>query len=184
LSIPERIYRLSKAYLGQVRSRIDAELSEAERELDAGKDTALPDREDTSPDAMMQRAQARIEAARREMEARSQLQGAGATATAPSAATAGTATTASTSAATKAAETNDPNASDYRVLGIPVGSDYATVQAAYEKLARRCDPRRFPDGSTEQEEARRILVKVNASYEALKKRLDPLQSRFRDLELD
>lgn len=181
MSIPERIYRLSKAYLGQVRSRIDAELSDAERELDAGKDVAMPDREDSSPDAMMQRAQARIEAARREMEARSQIQGAGATAPAPS--TAGSTAAASGSATATRAEETDPNASDYRVLGIPVGSDFATVQTAYEKLARRCDPRRFPDGSSEQEEARRILVRVNASYEALRKRLDPTQSRFDKLDL-
>jgi curved DNA-binding protein CbpA len=69
-------------------------------------------------------------------------------------------------------------------MGVPVGSDLVTVQAAYEKLARRCDPRRFPDGSTEQKEAELILKRVNAAYEVLKKRLDPTESRFGKLELE
>jgi hypothetical protein len=183
LSIPERIYRISKAYLGQVRSRIDAELSEAERELDGGKDPAMPDREDTSPDAMMQRAQARIDAARRDLEARQQTGGDAASVTLPPA-TSNTPSASTTASTVPTTETSDPNASDFRVLGVPVGSDFAVVQSAYEKLARRCDPRRFPDGSTEQKEAERILEKVNASYELLKKRLDPMQTRFSNLEFE
>jgi hypothetical protein len=183
LSIPERLYRLSKAYLGQVRSRIDAELADAERELDGGKDPAMPDREDTSPEAMMRRAEARIASARREMEAQAQLQGQAAGGATGTTASGGTATVAKPGVKAATEET-DPNASDYRVLGVPVGSEFAAVQAAYEKLARRCDPRRFPDGSTEQKEAERILERVNASYERLKKRLDPIQSRFYNIELE
>ena len=76
----------------------------------------------------------------------------------------------------------DPHAVDYRVLGVPVGSDWASVQSAYEKLARRCDPRRFPEGSAEQKDAQRILERVNVAYEALRKRLDPTESRFAKLE--
>ncbi|MBC8103793.1 MAG: J domain-containing protein, partial [Cytophagales bacterium] len=79
---------------------------------------------------------------------------------------------------------SDPNASDFRVLGVPVGSDLGTVQSAYEKLALRCDPRRFPDGSQEQKDAQRILERVNVAFESLRKRLDPTENRFGRLELE
>ena len=118
------------------------------------------------------------------MEAQAQLQGQAAGGAAGTTAASGGTATAAKPGVKAATEEADPNASDYRVLGVPVGSEFAAVQAAYEKLARRCDPRRFPDGSTEQKEAERILERVNASYELLKKRLDPMQSRFNNLELE
>ena len=181
MSIPERLYKISKAYLGQVRDRIDSEL--AERELEASlREEGGPDREDASSDAMMRRAEERIAAMRREIDARNTANGASgaATATVPAATTAAPTTAGDNALTTEA----DPNAKDFRVMGVPVGSDLAAVQAAYETLALRCDPRRFPDGSTEQREAQRILSKVNASYEALKSRLDPMQNRFGKLELE
>jgi hypothetical protein len=58
------------------------------------------------------------------------------------------------------------------------------VQSEYEKLSRRCDPRRFPEGSDEQKQADLILGRVNASYEALRRRLDPTENRFGKLELE
>jgi curved DNA-binding protein CbpA len=70
------------------------------------------------------------------------------------------------------------------VLGVPVGSDLGTVQSAFEKLARRCDPRRFPENSREQKDAQRILERVNVAFEALRKRLDPTENRFGKLELE
>lgn len=182
MSIPERLFKISKAYLGQVRDRIDSEL--AERELEASlREANGPNRDDTSSDAMMRRAEERIAAMRREIDARNTDNGRGgaATATAPDVMATVTPTAAGNGTATMEA---DPNAKDFRVMGVPVGSDLATVQAAYEKLARRCDPRRFPDGSSEQQEAERILAKVNISYEALKTRLDPMQNRFGKLELE
>ncbi|MBC8104755.1 MAG: hypothetical protein H7Z41_19445, partial [Cytophagales bacterium] len=93
MSIPNRIFRISKAYLSQVRERIDAELSE--RELDAGIGDVSPtapgsggarrpsgsEGENLSPvdpavsaaDEMMRRAEERIAAARRDMESRGEL---------------------------------------------------------------------------------------------------------------
>ena len=71
MSIPERIFNISKAYLNQVRDRIDNEL--AERELQAAtdaKELGLPPTDDTSSEAMIRRAEARIAALRREAEAR------------------------------------------------------------------------------------------------------------------
>ena len=203
MSIPERIFRLSKAYLHQVRDRIDNELSDAERELNTSVggsavasrpddlDTTLARRSaqsESDAEAMMRRAEERIAAARRDLEGRTELRGS--SATEPNGTTTGAVKAASTTSATKAAadamtiRNADPNASDFRVLGVEVGSDLPTVTSAYEKLARRCDPRRFPDNSTEQKEAERILTRVNASYEALRKRLDPTTNRFGKLEFE
>jgi DnaJ-domain-containing protein 1 len=67
---------------------------------------------------------------------------------------------------------------------VPVGSDLSVVQAAYENLIRRCDPNRFESGSEEQQTAAQILVKINSSYDTLRKRLDPTQNRFDKLELE
>jgi hypothetical protein len=188
VGIPDRLYRISKAYLGQVRDRIDAgidrlddRLADAQRELDDENygGASVPSREDSSPEAMMRRAEARIAAARRELESRGDLRG---ETTAPAVTLPGDAPAATPVAAPTA--TDDPNATDFRLLGVPVGSDLAAVTAAYEKLAWRCDPRRFPEGSPEQAEAAKILEKVNASYETLRRRLDPTESRFGKLELE
>lgn len=175
--IIKRSYRLGKAYLNQYRDRIDAELSEAERELEADADrppggAERPARDDASPDALFRRAQEKIQAAQAERDAR---QTAGETRPLGSAGASGTAAPAGAP---------DPNASDFRVLGLAPDAGWDDVLAAYEKITGRCDPRRFPDGSTEQREAGRILERVNTAYDNLRKRLDPTESRFARLEFD
>jgi DnaJ-domain-containing protein 1 len=170
VSIPNRIYRLGKAYLNQVRDRIetwDAQLAEAEKELQRDPGDAAsppPVRDEGSADELMRRAEEKIRRGRTEATARGEL------------------ARRAEDAAEKASASTDPNISDYVILGVPVGSDWSAVQSAYEKLARRCDPARFPEGSEEQQTARRILERVNAAYESLRKRLDPTQNRFARLE--
>ena len=166
MSIPKRIANISKAYLHQVRDRIDAELTDAERELQSSVDGHSVDQsvDAGDPDALFRRAEARIAASRRESEARAEQRPATTPVVSPT--------------------STDPNASDYRVLGVPVGADLAQVQSAYEQLTRRCDPRRFPEGSAEQTQAAAILVRVNAAFDALRKRLDPTENRFGKLELE
>ena len=178
-NIPGRVYRLGKAYLNQLRDRVDAELSDAERELQAEADRPLPgggarpSRDDASPDAAFQRAQQKIRAAQARIDAQGEsgrevAAERGARETAPQ----------------QPVAPADPNASDYRVLGIALDAGWDDVLAAYEKIIRRCDPRRFPDGSVEQKEAGRILERVNTAYDNLRKRLDPTESRFARLEFD
>ncbi len=182
--IIRRGYRIGKAYVNQWRERIeaiDAEL--AEKELQGAADTpppggsggsggSSPARDDNSTDAVWRRAQDKIRAAQGETAARREMT--------PEPAS-GAANEKNTSAGSAAA---DPNATDYRILGVPIGADWTVVQAAYEKLSRRCDPRRFPEGSDEQKDAQRILERVNIAYEALRKRLDPTESRFGKLEFE
>lgn len=184
MGIPERIYRIGKAYINQIRDRVDEgldkiddRLADAERELSSEPGATAPSlAEDTSPEGMMRRAEERIAAARRNLESRTELRGETANAT--------TATATVDPATKPTTATNNPNESDYKMLGVPIGADLPTIQAAYEKLALRCDPRRFPDGSVEQQEAQKILARINVSYEALRRRLDPTESRFGKLELE
>jgi len=78
-------------------------------------------------------------------------------------------------------ETN-PLSHHYRVLGVEDGADFATVQAAYSKLAARCTPDRFPEGSDERNTAAEIRKRVDASFDALRDALDSTAGRFDKLE--
>lgn len=202
MSLPNRAYRIAKAYLNEFKERIEALDAEAERELDRrpGGDTRLPPPAAPRPapagnsggdgpaemDALVRRAEERIARAEAELASRNEL-------TPPSSAPVPPAPSrapgsryqgdpAAAAEAGRGASTTDPNAADYRLLGVPIGGDLSAVEAAYKKLADRCDPRRFPDGSPEQRDAQRILERVNASYDVLRKRLDPTENRFNKLE--
>ena len=77
----------------------------------------------------------------------------------------------------------DPLAEHYRLLGLDPGSDYATVQAVYEKLLSRCRQDRFPAGSQEASEAQDIEHRLEATYRILREHLDPTARRFEMLEI-
>ena len=191
--------------MNQVRDRIDSELSDAEHELDKDAESGGIDSPaemersklyaDSDPEAMMRRAEARIAAARRDLESRTEAAHANgddlAGETAPMSPSDVPRVPSSTSRNTPRPKSEaiigaeaDPNYHDYRVLGLAIGSDLAQVTAEYEKLSRRCDARRFPDGSAEQKQAEAILVRINAAYDALHRRLDPTENRFGKLELE
>jgi len=167
----KRTVGLGKAYLNSVRDRIDHELAHRERamdELDGGRDGVR----DTDSDALLRRAQEKIDSVRRQADAQRE------TAPVP-------ASPASSAASSPIpAGTTPEEASAYRILGVPVGSDLAVVQSAYDKLAARCDPGRYPDGSPEQAQAVAILEKVNQAMETLRRKLDPTNHRFGKLEFE
>ena len=79
---------------------------------------------------------------------------------------------------TAAVSQSDPLLYHYRLLGVEQGADFVTIQAAYNKLAARCDPSRFPAGSSEEHEAQEIRKRLEASYQALRDVLDPTARRF------
>lgn len=177
MSIPDRIGRLGKAYVGAIKDKIESELAEreaAQSELEEvaverkGKAVPPPPQSELSDvDSLMRRAEEKIASARRELEARKEM--------------------ASPSAAVPvrdavATETN-PLAADFRTLGLAVGSSLGDVQAAYEDLVRRLDSKRFPESSPDQEKARLLLERVNLAYENLRRSLNPTENRFAKLEL-
>jgi hypothetical protein len=170
MSIPDRIVKISKTYMGQVRDRIDGALSEREdalRELEGDADRPTRPSSMDKADDIMRRAEEKVAAARREMDASRELRPASSSAT-------------PTVMPTPSASVEE--ASHYKVLGIPPGSDYSTVQSAYEKLSRRLDATRF-ENETDRAEAARILERVNVAYDALRSQLDPTTNRFGKLEL-
>lgn len=175
MSIPDRIGRLGKAYVGAIKDRIETELSEREaaaNELDGhterrGKAVPPPPASELSDlDSLMRRAEEKIAAARQGLEARQEL-APGGQAPAPPVVVADT----------------TPLSADYRVLGLSAGASLGEVQAAYEDLTRRSDPKRFPEGSNEQAQARRILERVNLAYDNIRRENNPTEDRFAKLEL-
>jgi hypothetical protein len=159
-----RSFRLAKNYLDDAKGRLDEITAEAQEEL-----TKALDRDDikaglASSDDPMVRAQAKIQAARQGAAGRREL-------------------SPPPDAPAPAAPASDPIGTAYKILGLPPGADFLTVQAAAGKLRERCDPSRFPDGSPEQADARRILQKVEESYRVLQNALDPGAGRFDKLEI-
>jgi len=71
----------------------------------------------------------------------------------------------------------------YRVLGLEEGADLQAVEAAFSRLAARCLPARFPEGSAERKTAEEIYLRVETAYTALREQLDPTAGRFDKLEL-
>jgi hypothetical protein len=80
------------------------------------------------------------------------------------------------------ASSPDPLAYHYRLLGVEVGADFSVVQSAYNRLAARSDPARFPAGSEDARTAESIRARLDASYAALRDALDPTARRFDLLE--
>ena len=159
--IPGRLFRIAKTYLDAAKGRLDEIDSRAQDEL-----TKALNRDDiqsglSSSDDPMARAQAKIAAARGESASRREA--------APVSQTAPGAT--------------DPIQTAYKIIGVPPGSDYLTVQTAVNKLRERCAPSRFPNGSVEQSESQMILSKVEEAYQVLQNALDPGAGRFDKLEL-
>jgi hypothetical protein len=172
MSIPDRLGRLGKAYVGAIKDKIESELSEREAAVDEldggsarrGKTVPPPPASELSDlDSLMRRAEEKIAAARQGLEAREEL--------APTA-----------KAAAAPIDTN-PLVADYRVLGLSAGASLAEVQAAYDDLTRRSDPKRFPEGSQEQAQARRILERVSLAYDNIRRENNPTEDRFAKLEL-
>ena len=159
--IPGRLFRIAKTYLDAAKDRLDEIDSRAQEEL-----TKALNRDEiksglSGSDDPMVRAQAKINATRGQSTARHEA--------APVSQSASTVT--------------DPIQTAYKIIGIPAGSDYLTVQTAVNKLRERCAPSRFPNGSVEQSESQMILSKVEEAYQVLQNALDPGAGRFDKLEL-
>jgi hypothetical protein len=183
MSIPERLYHLARGKIGEIRDMFDRQ------DTDADLDPELLER--------IRSAQAR-KSARRELE--NALDGepgpqGPSTFTAPPTRAQSALRTpeqirtveisggAASSAATAAGAATDPLAAHYLLLGLEPGTDYATVQAVYEKLLARCRPDRFPEGSPERREAQDIEDRLEATYKVLHEALDPTARRFDMLEI-
>ncbi|HLK56785.1 MAG TPA: hypothetical protein VKU00_09485 [Chthonomonadaceae bacterium] len=185
MSIPERFYRIARHKLNELRERfdqMDAEAQEtpeeiakrrraeakadAKRELDDVMANPAPSSASSSKDPDIPPYIAPLKRRTPEEIRRGTL---------------------STSAGTSGALQNsqvDPLDFHYRRLGVESGSDFATVQAAYNKLIARADPGRFPAGSDDARIAEQIRQEIEASFKALRDELDTTARRFDLLEFD
>ncbi len=84
------------------------------------------------------------------------------------------------------APTSQPDPLDYhyKLLGLESGADFPAVQAAYNKLAARSDPSRFPAGSSDALAAQQIRQRLDTSFKTLRESLDTTAARFGLLEFD
>jgi DnaJ domain len=181
MGIPERLYNIGKGYVGQIRDRIDDELTDRERavaELSGEAGADAPPAVGSDPDALFARAEAKIAAARQSLAAQKEITPPSANTTVSTDAEARLRADLRTEGATREAK----HLEDYVILGVPAGSDLSTIESRYEELIRRCNPDRFPKNSDEQKKAQEILDRVNAAHDSLKKQLDPTQNRFDKLE--
>jgi hypothetical protein len=181
MSIPERLYRLAKGKIGEIREMFDGQESdEIDPELLArvqrsqARKTARQELEDAvegEPSVQPARAATSPRSSTPALRTPDEIRGAAI----------GTGGTARGSAAVQGVQ--DPLAVHYQLLGLEPGADYPTVQAVYEKLLSRCKPDRFPAGSPEAVEAHDIQNRLEATYKVLREALDPTARRFDMLEI-
>ena len=176
MSIPERFYRIAKHKFSEIKDRVDRWdeeaqaadtdlLRNAERQSDARgelKDALRP----TTPAKSDKIPPAQASTLRTPDEIRR------------------ASTPMSNPSNTTLGNPFDPLDAHYRLLGVEPGTEFSEVQNAYNKLAARCDPARFPVHSTEAQEAERIRKRLEDSYKILRDALDSTARRFDLLEFD
>ncbi len=71
-----------------------------------------------------------------------------------------------------------------RILGVGPEATFEEIRRSFEKLNKRGDPGRFPEGSSEREHAAAIQKSVQWAYSVLSVNVDSIEKRFRSLEID
>jgi hypothetical protein len=71
-----------------------------------------------------------------------------------------------------------------QVLGVAAKADFEAIRSSFEKLCKRSDPSRFPQGSAEAQQAADIQKRIYWAYDQLTKNLDETEIRFRSLEIE
>ena len=78
----------------------------------------------------------------------------------------------------------DQKAHARRILGVEPDAPFDEVRKCFVRLNKRSDPARFPDGSSEANEAAEIQKRVNWAYRCLTDDMDSTERRFRTLEIE
>ncbi len=187
MSIPDRLFRLAKGKIGEIREMFDNQDEEIDPELIARieRSQARKSAKDELSDALDGTVPAKPSTSYTATPVRPSP-----TYTAPPVRPSSGLRSPEEIRGGSPMQTNNVNPGDddrladhYRLLGLEPGSDYATVQAVYEKLLSRCLPDRFPAGSPEALEAKDIQARLEATYKVLREELDPTARRFEMLEI-
>jgi hypothetical protein len=185
MSIPERLSRIVRHKISEMKDRfdqMDAEaltdpaemerLRRARARVDAKQELAdsmiepTPERKTPNPKVDLPAQPLKAQPQRRTPD---QISGSG---------------NATSSSTTAMQQQEDPLIYHYRMLGLEPGCDFDTVQEAYNSFAARTDPARFAAGSPEANELQDIRQRLETSYRALRDALDATAHRFGLLEFD
>lgn len=71
-----------------------------------------------------------------------------------------------------------------QILGVSETATFAEISKAYERLAKRSDPKRFPEGSEVQAQAEQIHRRVSIAYNKLAATFPATEKRFQGLEIE
>jgi hypothetical protein len=80
--------------------------------------------------------------------------------------------------------TIDPKKAAALILGVKEDCPFEDVKKAFDRLNTRSDPKRFPEGSVEAENAAKINARINWAYRTLTEGHAPAERRFKNLEVD
>jgi hypothetical protein len=78
----------------------------------------------------------------------------------------------------------DAEAYARQVLGVPTNADFEAIRHSFDKLCKRSDPARFPQGSSEAKTAADIQKRIYWAYNLLTANVDETEMRFRSLEIE
>lgn len=164
MSIPEKVYRIAKGRLAELRDRLDALDAETAERLNSRADAHAELAESLRPpDLPRSVEQPLLASSQRERTADARpLPG------------------------TRSTETPLPGTLAYhlRMLGLPRDADMAAATVAYRRLLEKANPALFPDDPVSSSKAQEIRTKIENSYKAIREELDATVKRFDRLEFD
>lgn len=71
-----------------------------------------------------------------------------------------------------------------QILGVTPTATFDEIRKAFDKLNQRSDPKNFPSGSIEAENAAEIRSRVHRAFRILSDKFDATETRFKSLEID
>ena len=164
MSIPEKVYRIAKGRLAELRDRLDALDAETADRLNARANAHAELADSLRPPDMPGYAE-------QHQQTNSQRE------------------RISDSNPVPASRSNDtplPGTLAYhlRMLGLPRDADMAAATVAYRRLLEKANPALFPDDPVSSSKAQEIRTKIETSYKAIREELDATVKRFDRLEFD
>ena len=71
-----------------------------------------------------------------------------------------------------------------KILGVTEATGFSETKKIYERILKRADPTRFPEGSLESAQAATLRRRVEWAYHVISESVDATERRFGSLEID
>lgn len=71
-----------------------------------------------------------------------------------------------------------------KILGVTSETGFSETKKIYERILKRADPTRFPEGSLEAAQAATLRRRVEWAYHVIAESVDATERRFGSLEID